>query len=251
MPMRLLAPLGLGLSLLGGAVLGWTAHGAASRSQMEGVVHDYLLAHPEILPQAIDKLRAQEANSALSSVRDAVETPWPGAVLGNPHGRITLVEFTDYSCGYCRRSVEDVTALIAAHPDLRVVVREEPILAPQSVDAARMALAAAAQGKYPAFHAAMFAGDRPGPASIAAAARAAGVDMGRARAVVASSAATAELRRNVDFARQLDLQGTPGWVVGDAVISGAVGRETLDQAIEEAEAARGGIGGGGASVASH
>ena len=249
--MRLFAPLGLGLSLLGGAVLGWTAHGSASRSQMEGVVHDYLLAHPEILPQAIDKLRAQEANSALASVRDAVEKPWPGAVLGNPRGRVTLVEFTDYSCGYCRRSVEDVNALIASHPDLRVVVREEPILAPQSVDAARMALAAAAQGKYAAFHAAMFSGDRPGPASIAAAARAAGMDMRRARAVVASPAATAELRRNVDLARQLDLQGTPGWVVGDAVVSGAVGRETLDQAIEEAEAARGGIGGGGPAVASH
>jgi hypothetical protein len=86
--------------------------------------------------------------------------------MGNPAGKVTLVEFTDFACTYCRRSVGDVDALIAANPDLKVVVRELPIIAPASEPAARMGLAAAAQGKYAAFHKAMFAGDAPAmPAS--------------------------------------------------------------------------------------
>jgi hypothetical protein len=96
-------------------------------------------------------------------LRGALETPFPGAVLGNPQGRVTLVEFTDFACTYCRGSVADVEALVAANPDLKVVVRELPIISAQSVPAARMGLAAAAQGKYRAFHKAMFSGERPSP----------------------------------------------------------------------------------------
>ena len=150
-------------------------------------------------------------------------------MLGNPQGKVTLVEFTDYACGYCRQSVADVRALLADHPDLRIVVRELPILSPASGDAARMALTAASQGKYAAFHDAMFAGSRPDAASIAAAASAAGVVP-----KATTGAARDELANNLDLARKLGINGTPAWVVGDRLLVGAVGREALEQAIVEA-----------------
>ena len=204
----------------------------AERAAIEGVVRDYILAHPEILPEAMERLQSQGAARQVADNRAALEAPFPGAVLGNPRGPVTLVEFTDYACGYCRQSVAVVNALLAAHPDLRIVVRELPILSPASSDAARMALAAAAQGKYAAFHDAMFAGSRPDAASIAAAARAAGVDP-----AATAAGAGEELAANLDLARKLGINGTPAWVVGDRLLVGAVGREALEAAIAEAREA--------------
>lgn len=201
------------------------------RAAIEAVVRDYILTHPEILPEAMDRLQSKGAARQVADNRGGLETPFPGAVLGNPRGKITLVEFTDYACGYCRQSVADVRALIAAHPDLRIVVRELPILSPASTDAAKMALTAAAQGKYAAFHDAMFAGSRPDAASIAAAARTAGVDP-----AAAAAGAGEELANNLDLARKLGINGTPAWVVGDRLLVGAVGREALEKAIAEARA---------------
>lgn len=203
------------------------------RAAIEAVVRDYILTHPEILPEAMDRLQSKGAARQVADNRGGLETPFPGAVLGNPRGTITLVEFTDYACGYCRQSVAEVRALIAAHPDLRIVVRELPILSPASTDAAKMALVAAAQGKYAAFHDAMFAGSRPDATSIAAAARAAGVDPAAAVATGVSE----ELANNLDLARKLGINGTPAWVVGDRLLVGAVGREALEKAIAEAREA--------------
>jgi hypothetical protein len=150
-----------------GAAGGWLGGsqrvGWRKSAAIEEVVRDYILAHPEILPEAMENLRERETGKQLEAVAGKLETPFPGAVLGNPQGKVTLVEFTDFACTYCRASVADVEALIAANPDLKVVVRELPILSPQSADAARMGLAAAEQGKYPAFHKAMFAAGRPDP----------------------------------------------------------------------------------------
>ena len=138
---------------------------ARQRGAIEALVRSYILEHPEILPEAMEKLQARETEARLAPLRGAVETPFPGAVMGNPQGKITLVEFTDFACTYCRSSVADVEALVKANPDLKVVVRELPIIAPESEPAARMGLAAAAQGKYAAFHKAMFSGERPAPAA--------------------------------------------------------------------------------------
>ena len=231
-----LVGLGLALAALAIGVVGggwWEARRAApvQRAAVERVVHDYILDHPEILPQAVEKLRQNESGAQLGSARTALEQPFPGAVLGNPQGSVTLVEFTDYACTYCRRSVPDVTALIAANPDLRVVIRELPILSPASGNAARMALAAAEQGKYAAFHEAMFAGGRPDPQTIAAAAAAAGLDLARAERIAAAPATTAEIERNLALARQLGFQGTPSWVAGQAILSGAVGQARLAEAV--------------------
>lgn len=203
------------------------------RAAVEQVVREYILTHPEILPEAMDNLRLQETAKRLAGVRAPAETPFPGAILGNPQGKITLVEFSDYACGYCRKSVEDVDALIKAHPDLRIVMRELPILSPESADAARMALAAAEQGKYDAFHRAMFLAGRPSPQTIEAAARVAGLDMERARRIIADPRIDGELKHNVELARQLGFDGTPSWIVGDKTLSGAVGVDALADAIKD------------------
>ena len=194
----------------------------------------YLLANPEVLPEAMEVLQQREQQAAIEPLRGELETPFPGAVLGNPNGSVTLVEFSDYACSYCRHSVADVNALIAANPDLRIVVREYPILSPESVDAARMALAAAQQGRYAEFHDAMFRLSPPGSDTIEAAAIEAGIDLERARAAIASGAFDIHLQSNAMLASRLGISGTPGWVVGDRALNGAVGRKVMGEAIEEA-----------------
>ena len=200
----------------------------------EDSTRTYLLANPEVLPQAMDVLRQREQLARIEPLRGELERPFPGAVLGNPSGSVTLVEFSDYACTYCRQSVADIAALIAAHPDLKVVMREYPILSAESVDAARMALAAAQQGKYARFHDAMFRLGPPTAEAIGAAAREAGVDLELANAAIASGQFDLPLRANASLASQLGISGTPGWVIGGQSFDGAVGREVIGEAIEAA-----------------
>lgn len=194
-------------------------------------VRAYLLENPEVLPEAMERLQQKRTLAALGAAGDDLGVPFPGAVLGNPAGKRVLIEFTDYACTYCRRSVADVAALVATDRDLKVVVRELPILAPTSAAAAKMALAAAEQGKFARFHEAMFAAGNPDPRTIAAAAQAAGLDLARAAKVAADPRTEAELTRNLDYARQLGINGTPAWITGGRMISGAVGREALARAV--------------------
>ena len=211
-----------------GAAL-WDASGLGGHS-----TRSYLLSHPEVLPEAMDVLQQREQLARIEPLRAELETPFPGAVLGNPRGSVTLVEFSDYACTYCRQSVADVRTLVASDPDLKVVIREYPILSPESVDAARMALAAAQQGRYAPFHEAMFRLGPPSAETIEAAAVEAGVDLARARAAIAAGAFDSHLRGNAQLAAELGISGTPGWVVGDRLLNGAVGRKTMGEAIEEA-----------------
>lgn len=204
------------------------------RIAVERVVHDYILQNPEILPQAMDELRRREASKALAGVRQTVETPFPGAILGNPQGAITLVEFSDYACGYCRQSLPDIDRLIAANPDLRIVVRELPIISPHSAEAARMALAAAEQGKYAQFHQAMYSAGQVDAPTIEAVAKKVGLDMERARRVADSPTVEAEISRSMELAQRLGFSGTPSWVAGDKLIPGAVGFDQLSQAVDTA-----------------
>ena len=191
----------------------------------------YLLANPNILPEMAEALQRGEAQKRLAGLESQVETPFPGAVLGNPNGTRTLVEFTDYACGYCRQSVADVQALIKADPGLKVVIREWPIF-PGSEDAARMSLAAAAQGRFAVFHDAMFAAGPPDASSITKAATAAGLDMVAANAFARSEAVTREIGRNMALAEQLGFTGTPSWIAGGEVVQGAVGPERLRAALK-------------------
>lgn len=211
-----------------GAAL-WGAAGLGGHT-----TRDYLLANPEVLPEAMDVLQQREQLARIEPLRSELEAPFPGAVLGNPQGSVTLVEFSDYACTYCRQSAADVAALISADPDLKVVIREYPILSPESIDAARMALAAAQQGRYARFHDAMFRLGPPSEETIEAAAREAGVDLAQARAAIATGAFDSQLGANAQLAAQLGISGTPGWVIGDRLLNGAVGRKTMGEAIEEA-----------------
>jgi len=220
---------------LGGWLLG-SRQTPSDQAAIEEIVRNYILEHPEILPQAMERLQARENGKQVASAGDALSTPFPGAVLGNPNGSVTLVEFTDYACGYCRTSVPEVEALIAANPDLKVVIRELPILSPASADAARWSPAAAEQGKFEAFHKAMFAAGRPSAETIEAAATRAGLDLGRARKVIAEPRVAAEIDQNLNFARQLHIDGTPSWVIGEQLMAGAVGQKVLQDAIDAAKA---------------
>lgn len=232
---RLLLPAAL---VLGGALLGFGGSAAwqasLGRGATEKLVHNYLLEHPEVLPEAIDRLQSKQLLARIDPLRPALESPYPGAVLGNPNGTVTLVEFTDYACPYCRASIADVKELLAANHDLKVVVREEPVLSAGSVDAARMALAAADQGRYPAFHDAMFAKDGPSAEAIEAAAREAGLDLAKARADIAAGRYDSELTNNTRMGQTIGFTGTPSWIVGSKAFSGAVGKQALAEAIAAA-----------------
>jgi protein-disulfide isomerase len=188
----------------------------------------FLLGNPDLLPQMAQAYEEQEAAKRLAQMGGAVFEPFPGVVLGNPNGKTVLVEFTDYNCPYCEASLKDVNRLIAEDPDLKVVIREWPIFEGSDV-ASRMALAAGLQGKYRAFHDAMFAtGD------VEAAARKAELDMERAQRDAASEAVSTEIARNLDHARALGFTGTPAWIAGKTPFGGAVGYERLKAALAKA-----------------
>jgi len=219
----LTALLALVFGFLGAAL--WSYAGLADNR-----TRAFLLANPDMLPQMVEAYEAQEAAKRLADMGDAVFEPFPGAVIGNPQGSKVLVEFTDYNCPYCEASLKDVQRLVEEDPDLKVVIREWPIF--EGSDAAsRMALAAGLQGKYRAFHEAMFRlGD------VDAAAAAAGLDMARAEADAASDAVSAEIAGNLELARALGFSGTPAWIAGNTPIGGAVGYERLKAALDGGDA---------------
>ena len=235
-----LAFVGLVSALLaGGGVWAWHSGNPASRPALTAPrsrKSSTTISSPtrKFCPKRWRTCRSSETAKQLAGVQDDIEVPFPGAVLGNPDGKVTLVEFSDFACTYCKQSEADVAALVAANPDLKVVVRQLPILSEQSADAARMGLAAARQGRYAAFHHAMYAAGRPDPASIAAAARSAGVDLARAQRDISSPEIEKEIQANLEFARELGFNGTPSWVIGEEVHAGAVGRDVLAEAIAKA-----------------
>jgi protein-disulfide isomerase len=208
-----------------GAVVGGGAVAYASRQS----VRDYLLENPEILPEAMDRLRERQSAKMVSANRTALETPFAGAWAGARDGDVVLVEFFDYACGFCRKSNADVERLLKEDPKLKVVWREWPVLGPDSEAAARVSLAAAQSGRFKPFHDSLFAAGRPTPEAVAQARASVGVEGG-----VASQVADQELARNFDLARGLEASGTPTFVVGDRILQGAVGYEALRDAIKEA-----------------
>jgi protein-disulfide isomerase len=210
-----------------------------SRSTMEKVIRDYILAHPEIIPEAMTKLRDRESADLVSSNRKALETPFAGAWAGAAKPDVTLVEFFDYACGYCRASVPDIDRLLREDKSLRIVFRELPILSEQSDVAARVSLSAAKQGKFLDFHRAMFANSRPDEAHISAVRRATGLDTAAVGRDLKGADVRAELDGNLTLAKSLGVSGTPSFIVGDKILSGAVGYDALKQAIAAVRAAKG------------
>lgn len=196
----------------------------------ERLVREALLSNPEMIIEAGDALRDKQYAQTLAPIRASLETPFHSSWKGAAKPDVTLTYFFDYSCGYCRQSNPDIERLIAEDKGLRVVYRELPILGPDSVAAARVSLAASRAGKFAAYHDALYAAGRPGPDTIAIAARAAGVAAQPAN----DPAQEAELQANMGLASQLGATGTPLFVVGDRVINSAVGYEGLKAAIKAA-----------------
>jgi protein-disulfide isomerase len=235
------------LTLLLTAVIGALIGGAAvmlassrlavpvgDQARIERVVHDYLLSHPEVLPAAMDALRDKEHAKTIADNRAAILEPFGSAWAGSAHPNLTIVEYYDYNCGYCRASLPAIAQLLASDPKLRIVFREFPVLAESSASAARMSLAAAEQGRFKAFHDALYAGGQVSEQSIAAAARIAGVDSAKAAAF--TPRADAEIASNMGVARQLGLTGTPSWVIGNHVVSSALPLDTLQKLVAQARA---------------
>lgn len=211
---------------------------ATDRAAMERVVHDYILAHPEIIPEAMKKLHETDTAKQIEASRTAIETPFAGAWAGNAKGDVTLVEFFDYACGYCRASVKDVERLLAEDKGLKLVFRELPVLGPQSEVAARSSLAAARQGRYLDFYRAMYAAGAPSAEKIAQAGRQARLDAPRAAADAKAPDVAAEIESNLALGQAIGIGGTPTWVVGDQLLGGAVGYDALKAAIAAARAKR-------------
>ena len=203
----------------------------ADEARVGRAVRAYVLANPEIVREAMQRLRDKETARALVGVRGDVEAPVGSAWAGNPKGDVTVVEYFDYNCGYCRAVLPTLDRLIADDPNVRVVYRELPVLAESSRTAARASLQAAVQGKFAAFHRALYAAGPVSAATIAAAARTAAVNL----SPTAPDADT-ELSRNLAVASRLGMTGTPSWVVGDRVLSGALPLDQLKEAVAAARA---------------
>lgn len=194
------------------------------------IVRQGLLADPKILSEAVDALRDAQYEPILAANRAAIETPFGSSWKGAAKPEVTLVEFFDYACPYCKASNPAVDRLVQEDKGLRVVYRELPILGPDSVTSARLSLEASKAGRFGKFHDALWAAGRPSPETNAIAAKAAGI----AAQPTDDMAVVAEIRRNMQLAGQLGATGTPLFVIGDRVMNGAVGYDSLKQAIKVA-----------------
>ncbi|HKN29690.1 MAG TPA: DsbA family protein [Roseiarcus sp.] len=240
-----------------------------SRAATEAIVKDYLATHPDEVgeivkdyfikhPEAIGQILAELLKHRPSAATSGAARPGPdrgaaiannaGALfssphqvtLGDPQGDVTLVEFFDYNCGFCKRALSDTLALLRDDPRLKVVLKEFPILGPGSAEAARVAVAARMQdpAKYLAFHQELLGG--PGAASERKALDAAkdqGFDMERLQRDMTSDEVGATIAEDMKLASALGFSGTPSYVIGQEVVMGAVGAAALKERIAKARAA--------------
>lgn len=220
-----------------GAALGTQATGrvdASDKAAIEQIVHDYILEHPEIIPQAVEKLQARHVASSIDSSRQAIETPYAGAWEGAAKGDVTLVEFFDYACGYCRASLPDLAKLVGEDKGIKVVYRELPILSDESINAAKVSLLAAEKNQYMPYHRALYAAGKVTHETILAAAAKVGIDPKAAEAAIADGKYNAEIQSNIGLAQKLQATGTPTFVIGNQVLNGAVGYDALKAAVAAA-----------------
>jgi protein-disulfide isomerase len=199
----------------------------ANTTQLDEAIKTYILAHPEVLIKSVESMNSRESGKALTNLRVELETAFPGAVAGNPQGDVTVVEFFDFRCPYCHTAHEQVTKLMAADRNVRVVYRDLPILdrpgtEPLSRRASLLALAAAKQGKYKKFHDTVFANrSRMTQESLVAAVRSAGLDERRAATEMNGEDIHKSIERNLKLASTIGIDGTPGFVIGDELHVGA------------------------------
>lgn len=225
------AAAGTALAVQAPASLNATDVNPANRAAIEKIVHDYILEHPEIIPQAIEKLQSQRMSGTIDANRDTIEKPYAGAWEGAANADVTVVEFFDYACGYCRASLPDLAKLVASDARVKVVYRELPILSEESSDAAKVSLLAAERGRYMVFHKALYGAGKVTRDTILAAAAKAGITKTEAESAITSSKYDAEIAANIALAQKLQASGTPTFVIGGQVLNGAVGYDALKQGV--------------------
>ncbi len=209
-------------------------------AEFGAIIKDYLMTHPEVIRDAITELDEREKlaesdarRKTLAGIGPKLATEPDSLIIGNPDGKITLVEFFDYNCGYCKRALGDLDRLMQANKDLRVVLRDFPILSSGSVDAALVALAAHNQftgDKYWEYHRKLL-GTRSsvGRQQALDVAKAMGADMGKLEKDAADPKTRAAIQQSLDTAQTLALNGTPSYVVGDDAIVGAQGFDEISK----------------------
>ncbi len=246
MPARtLLSGLALALALTAvpAAAQGPAPVNPEQRRAIEGIVKDYLLQNPEILQEVFAELEKRQADAqktaqaqALQGERARLFDSSRDHVAGNPQGDVTLVEFTDYNCGFCKRALGDIRALIKADPKLKVIFKDFPVLGPGSVEAARVSTAARLQlkgDKQFEFHARLMETRGQVNAERAmAVAKEMGLDMARLQKDLDGPEVREAIATNVQLGDKLGLTGTPAFIVGDEVIFGAVGIDPLRRAVD-------------------
>jgi protein-disulfide isomerase len=220
------------------------AFSADQQHAIENIIKDYLVSHPEVLQQAMDALdqrqKAAEADKARATIRDnktAIFNSPHQVVLGNPQGTVTMVEFFDYNCAFCKRALNDMLDLLKTNPDLKFVLKEFPVLGEGSVEAAHVAVAARMQDssgkKYIEFHQKLLGSRGPADKTRAlAVAKEVGFDMGRIEKDMASDEVKKTIDESMKLADALGVSGTPSYVVGDEVVVGAVGIDELREKIK-------------------
>lgn len=219
--------------------------GAVMRGDVEAVVRDYLLGNPEILGEMQIALEEKEREmqrvtqvETIASAADDIFNAQHDGVIGNPEGSVTIVEFFDYNCGFCRRAMDDMDAMVEANPDLRFVLKEFPILGPDSQKAhvVSMAFRALAPEKYAAFHRELLSGERATEEAAIQAALAQGVDEAALREEMKNPAIADAFSQTYELASRLSITGTPSYVVGEEVVFGALGRAVLEEKVEQVRA---------------
>ncbi len=216
---------------------------SSQRSEVERIVREYLIAHPEVLQEAMSELdkrqtaaQAEKHKAAIKQYSEALFSSPRQVVLGNPNGNVTFVEFFDYNCGYCKRAMDDMLTLLKDDPKLKVVLKEFPVLGPGSVEAAQVAVAVHMQDKtgkkYLEFHQKLLGGrGEANKARALAVAKDIGLDMARLEKDIASPEVKASLQESFKLAEALGLNGTPSYVIGDNVVVGAVGLDALKEKV--------------------
>ena len=213
------------------------------RSEIERIVKDYLVAHPEVLQEVINELEKRQTDADAAKHREGVKQYSQAlfysprqVTIGNRQGDVTLVEFFDYNCGYCKRALSDMLNLMKEDPKLRVVLKEFPVLGPGSVEAAQVAVAVRMQDptgkKYLEFHQKLLGGrGQADRAHALAVAKEIGLDMARIEKDMTGDEAKATLEENMHIAEALGLNGTPSYVIGTEVVVGAVGLAALKEKV--------------------
>ena len=215
---------------------------AAQKTEIQGVIKDYLINNPEVLRDALaameQRQKAEEAEARTKAVSDAAPLIYNSprqAVLGNPNGKVTLVEFFDYNCGYCKKSLDDIARLVKEDPDLRLVVKDFPVLGPGSVEAAEVATALRKQfsgEKYWQFHFKLLGmKGQIGKGQAVTVARDLGANLDQLGKDMTSAETKASIQEVMKIADGLQLTGTPTFVLGDDVLVGAVGYDELKSRI--------------------